>query len=74
MTRLSEGVDRLQKGGIDVVLLDLSLPDAKGLEACDRFDFLTPFHGDVKQENLRRLRDLGPDDWLKRRPPFYRWS
>jgi len=34
--RLSEGVRRLQEGGIDVVLLDLSLPDAKGLEACDR--------------------------------------
>ena len=34
--RLSDGVRRLRQGGIDVVLLDLSLPDAKGLEACDR--------------------------------------
>ena len=35
-SQLSDGVRRLQQGGIDVVLLDLSLPDAKGLEACDR--------------------------------------
>ncbi len=29
---LSEGLDRLAKGGIDVVLLDLGLPDSRGLE------------------------------------------
>jgi hypothetical protein len=48
--------------------------ECDALEACDRFDFLTPFHGDVKQENLRRLRELGPGDWLPRRPLFYVWS
>lgn len=31
--RLSTGLTRLGKGDIDVVLLDLSLPDARGLEA-----------------------------------------
>jgi signal transduction histidine kinase/DNA-binding response OmpR family regulator len=30
--RLSEGMERLAEGGIDVVLLDLSLPDSQGLE------------------------------------------
>ncbi|MEI6634411.1 MAG: GGDEF domain-containing response regulator [Chlamydiota bacterium] len=30
--RLSKGITRLASGGIDVVLLDLSLPDSKGLE------------------------------------------
>src|SRR5260370_18923590 len=30
--RLSSGLDLLSKGGVDVVLLDLSLPDSKGLE------------------------------------------
>jgi signal transduction histidine kinase len=30
--QLWEGLDRLARGGIDVVLLDLSLPDSKGLE------------------------------------------
>jgi PAS domain S-box-containing protein len=30
--RLSEGLDRLSRGGVEVVLLDLSLPDSSGLE------------------------------------------
>jgi PAS domain S-box-containing protein len=33
---LSEGLDRLQKGGIALVLLDLSLPDSFGLETFAR--------------------------------------
>jgi len=32
-TRLSEGIDRLRGAGADCVLLDLSLPDAEGLDA-----------------------------------------
>jgi DNA-binding response OmpR family regulator len=31
--RLSEGLSRLKKGGIDVVLLDLGLPDSSGLNS-----------------------------------------
>src|ERR1700686_1199629 len=30
--RLSTGLELLSKGGVDVVLLDLSLPDSKGLD------------------------------------------
>ena len=30
-TRLSDGLERLAEGGIDLVLLDLSLPDAQGM-------------------------------------------
>lgn len=44
------------------------------LDECRRFDFLTPFHGDVVQRNLRPIREMGPDAWLKNRPPFYVWS
>ena len=32
VTRLSMGVERLAKGGVDVILLDLTLPDSWGLE------------------------------------------
>jgi PleD family two-component response regulator len=32
-SRLSEGIDRLLAGGLECVLLDLSLPDAEGLDA-----------------------------------------
>ena len=30
---INDGLDRLSKGGIDVILLDLSLPDSQGLES-----------------------------------------
>lgn len=30
--RLSKGIERLERGGIDVVLLDLTLPDSWGVE------------------------------------------
>jgi two-component system cell cycle response regulator len=40
-SRLSEGLDRLTGGGIDVVLLDLGLPDARGTDGfarvCEQF-------------------------------------
>ncbi|HEV2751825.1 MAG TPA: diguanylate cyclase [Gemmatimonadales bacterium] len=35
-SRLSQGLTRLEKGGVDVVLLDLSLPKASGLEPLQR--------------------------------------
>ncbi|MBI5568483.1 MAG: response regulator [Desulfomonile tiedjei] len=34
--RLGKGLDRLQRGGIDVVLLDLTMPDSSGLETFTR--------------------------------------
>jgi formate hydrogenlyase transcriptional activator len=36
LSRMSEAVGRLAKGGIDAVLLDLGLPDAHGLESVRR--------------------------------------
>jgi PAS domain S-box-containing protein len=40
--RLSHGLDRLQKDDIDVVLLDLSLPDAQGLDGFARMHAISP--------------------------------
>jgi DNA-binding response OmpR family regulator len=34
--QLAKGLQRLKEGDIDVVLLDLSLPDSKGLETVER--------------------------------------
>ena len=36
VTRISEAIERLGRAGIDVVLLDLTLPDGQGVEAFDR--------------------------------------
>jgi len=36
VNRLSTGLERLVKGGIDLVLLDLLLPDSQGLETFSR--------------------------------------
>ncbi|MBU1741003.1 MAG: DUF3795 domain-containing protein [Proteobacteria bacterium] len=47
--------------------------ECDGLDQCDRFDFLTPWHGDVVRHNLRPIRALGPEAWLERRPLFYVW-
>jgi signal transduction histidine kinase len=40
--RLSEALDRLGKGGVDIVLLDMGLPDAHGLETVQRTHALAP--------------------------------
>lgn len=42
VTCLSDAVDRLARGGIDVVLLGLTLPDGEGMEAFDRVYQVAP--------------------------------
>jgi two-component system cell cycle sensor histidine kinase/response regulator CckA len=41
-TKLSTGLNRLARGGIDVVLLDLTLPDSDGLDTFVKMDGQTP--------------------------------
>ncbi len=41
--RLSPGLKRLAAGGIDVLLLDLSLPDGQGLDVCVRAHTQAPY-------------------------------
>lgn len=40
--RLAEGLQRLAQGGVDVVLLDLKLPDSEGLATFDRMYAFAP--------------------------------
>src|ERR1700730_15405600 len=40
--RLAKGVERLRRAGIDVVLLDLSLPDSQGMETITRLHTHAP--------------------------------
>jgi DNA-binding response OmpR family regulator len=53
--RLSLGLERLGKGGIDVVLLDLSLPDSHGLDTVYRLRAQEP---DVPIVVLTGIEDL----------------
>ena len=52
--RLAPGLERLAQGGIDAVLLDLSLPESQGLD--------TLLH--VRADSWRTCRRV---DWLRRR-------
>ena len=40
--RLSRGLEHLENGGVDVVLLDLSLPDGQGLDALEKVQAQAP--------------------------------
>jgi PAS domain S-box-containing protein len=42
VTRLGDGLERLGRGGIDVVLLDLGLPDSQGLDTFARANAQSP--------------------------------
>jgi len=71
--RLGKGLDRLRKGGIDVLLLDLTLPDSKGIETFDKAFEAAPdvpivvMTGiDDTRLALRAVRD-GAQDYLVKR-------
>mgnify|MGYP001828585015 CR=1 FL=1 len=71
--RLRKGLDRLRQGGIDVLLLDLTLPDSKGIETFDKAFAEAPdvpivvMTGiDDTRLALRAVRD-GAQDYLVKR-------
>jgi len=55
LDRFASGVDRLRRPGVDVVLLDLSLPDSQGLEAIARL------HAQAPEIPIVALAGIGDD-------------
>jgi DNA-binding response OmpR family regulator len=73
----ADGLARLAEGGVALVLLDLMLPDADGLEVCRRIRALAPPQGAVpivmltaKGDPVDRVLglEIGADDYLPK--PF----
>jgi len=44
------------------------------IEDCDKFDILEPRCGDTPKQNLKKIKKLGYEDWIKERGPFYIWQ
>jgi MinD-like ATPase involved in chromosome partitioning or flagellar assembly/CheY-like chemotaxis protein len=68
--RLSSGLERLTQGGLDALLLDLSLPDSHGFETFDRAHAAAPLLPVVLLSSLDdetialRAVELGAQDYL----------
>ena len=68
--RLSDGIARLSKKGIGVVLVNLSLPDSQGIETFDKLHGVAPdvpvlILGDANNEALaKEAVDRGAQDYL----------
>ncbi len=72
VTRLADALERLEKGGFDVVLLDLSLPDGRGLEAFDKMHQAAPgslilvLSGLTDEETARQAVERGAHDYFSK--------
>lgn len=66
--RLSAAIARLSQGGIDAVVLDLTLPDAHGVEAVEQVVAAAPDVGIVVLSGLPDMEEpakaAGADDFL----------
>jgi CheY-like chemotaxis protein len=69
-SKLWEGLERLQQGDIDVVLLDLGLPDSSGLDTLTRVRAQSPqvpiivITGLVEKEIAVRALNHGAQDFI----------
>ncbi|MBI2481747.1 MAG: response regulator [Planctomycetia bacterium] len=77
--RLAEGIQRLSRGGIDVVLLDLNLPDSEGLEtfrvlheAVPQVPVVVFTSVDDEEQSLQALRQ-GAADYLVKSEVHAKW-
>jgi len=72
VTQLSAGLERLSKEGVDVILLDLSLPDVQGIEAVDQIFLAAPdllllvLSGLTDEEVARQAVQRGAQDYLSK--------
>jgi two-component system, cell cycle response regulator len=68
--RLQAGLERLAKGGVDALLLDLSLPDSHGIETFKRVRSVWPnlpivvFSSDSDEKIAIRAVRMGAQDYL----------
>jgi len=68
--RLSEGLERIEKGNIDVILLDLSLPDSQGYDTFAQVHLHTPnipivvLSGDNNESLAVKTVQAGAQDYL----------
>jgi diguanylate cyclase (GGDEF)-like protein/PAS domain S-box-containing protein len=68
--QLSEGLDRLSKGGVAAVLLELSLPDSHGIETFDKLFSAAPdvpilILGDSNEALAKEAVGRGAQDYLR---------
>jgi hypothetical protein len=47
--------------------------DCVEFERCDKFDFLKPYHADAPLKNVRKIKELGIENWAKSREKCYPW-
>ena len=72
VTLLSAGLERLSTEGVDVVMLDLSLPDVQGIEAFDQVFLAAPdllilvLSGLTDEEVARQAVQRGAQDYLSK--------
>ena len=72
VTQLSAGLERLSKEGVDVVMLDLSLPDVQGIEAVDQVFLAAPdllvlvLSGLTDEEVARQAVQRGAYDYFSK--------
>src|SRR5512134_3244444 len=70
VTTLQSGLDRLARGDVDAVLLDLDLPDSRGIETVVRVHEPDPtlpivvFTGDAADETAVAALAAGAQDFL----------
>ena len=48
--------------------------ECEEFEACGKFEFLKPFHGNVPQNNIKKIKNYGLDNWATHREGMYTWS